>query len=102
MMIERNKSYEIKDWFCSKLGRENNFDLMNGWVIAILKETEKAVYAMVHISGRFKKCFWIPKSCLEVTEIGYDDGLNHPETLISDDYNAVCEAFRNYCHYWDL
>jgi hypothetical protein len=101
-MLERNKSYEMKEWFAAKVGKENNFSLMDGWLVAIMKETEKAVYAMVHISGSHRKCMWVPKSCLEEYEIGNDGFCNHYETVIEPDYAKCCEIFQDHCFMYDL
>ena len=38
-MLERNKSYEMKEWFANKLAKENGFDIMDGWLVAIMKES---------------------------------------------------------------
>lgn len=100
--MKNKKSYTLKDWFAAKVGKENNFSLMDGWLVAIMKETEKAVYAMVHISGSHRKCMWVPKSCLEEYEIGNDGIVNHYETVIEQDYEKCCQIFQDHCFMYDL
>ena len=101
-MLERNKSYEMKEWFANKFAKENGFDIMDGWLVAIMKESEKAVYAMVHICGASRKCTWIPKSCLESYEVGNDGFCNHHETVFEEDYNKCVEIFKDHCFMYDL
>lgn len=101
-MLERNKSYEMKEWFANKFAKENGFDIMDGWLVAIMKESEKAVYAMVHVCGKIKKCTWIPKSCLESYEVGNDGFCNHHETAFEEDYNKCVEIFKDHCFMYDL
>lgn len=101
-MLEKNKSYEMKEWFRNKFAQENGFSICGDYVFAIMKETEKAVYAMVQVLGAKRKCTWIPKSCLESYEIGDDGICNHHETHFEEDYNKCVEMFEDFCRTWDL
>lgn len=64
--------YRMKEWFATKVAQEIRHNLSTDEVFAILKETEKAVYAMLAISPNYSKCVWIPKSCL-IEDVGSSD-----------------------------
>ena len=58
-------------------------------VFAILKETEKAVYAVLNLGYFFHKTMWIPKSVLIENETHYDH-----ETWQFDSYDEAIYAFK--------
>lgn len=64
MTTENLKLYRMKEWFANKLANEIKSNICSDEVFAILKETEKAVYAMFSLSAHHSKCAWMPKSCL--------------------------------------
>ena len=69
-------------------------------VFAVMKESEKAVYAMLNLGCNFKKCMWIPKSVLIENEIGErDNGTFNHETLFIENYNDAVKAFESH---WEL
>lgn len=58
------KLYKMKDWFANKKAQEIQSNIQSDEIFAILKETEKAVYGMIHLTSHVFKCVWIPKSCM--------------------------------------
>lgn len=95
--MEKGKSYSVKDWFTNKVANEVGKNISMCDVFCILKETEKAVYAMLNIGTNSKKTMWIPKSVLIENEVGEDDAYGyHYETLFIEDYNDACIAFNNH------
>lgn len=64
--IANLKQYRMKEWFVDKVANEIKRNLYTDEIFAILKETEKAVYAMLNLDYKHTKCVWIPKSCLTV------------------------------------
>ena len=96
-MLEKGKSYTVKDWFGNKVANEVKHNIMACDLFAILKETEKAVYAMLYIGCGHKKCMWVPKSVLVMNEVGYgDNGFYNHETLFIEDYEKAVEEFKNW------
>lgn len=59
-----NKEIAVKDWFANKVANELGRNITMCYVFAILKETEKAVYAMLNVGCYQRKTMWIPKSVL--------------------------------------
>lgn len=95
VIMTAKKSYEIKDWFANKIANEVGRNINMCEVFAVLKETEKAVYAMLNLGCNFRKCMWIPKSVLVENEVGEDENSTfHYETLFISDYNEAVEAFK--------
>lgn len=95
-MTGTGKSYEVKNWFANKIANEVKSNLTMCAVFAILKETEKAVYAMLNLGCNFHKTMWIPKSVLVEYEIGMDSNENlgyHYETFKTDSYEDARKAF---------
>ena len=98
MTVKTGKSYSVKDWFANKVANELGRNISMCDVFAILKETEKAVYAMLNLGTFSKKTMWIPKSVLIENEVGKaESGYNH-ETLIEADYEKCCFEFK---HHWN-
>lgn len=63
---------KIKDWFVKKIETPRGYYLINE-IEQIEKETEKALYVMVHIESvdGERECLfrtWVPKSCVETFE----------------------------------
>lgn len=92
------KSYEVKDWFANKIANEIRMDIEMCTVFAILKETEKAVYAMLNLGTNERRCMWIPKSVLVENEVGEDPetGAYHHETIFNDDYGECAQLFKEF------
>ena len=81
---------EIKDWFEKKLVQELNLPRIYSLEIFCgIKETEKAVYAMLYTgydnAGHYGKhrCHWIPKSAIE----------NIKDLKMIEDYEKAVFAF---------
>lgn len=49
MTRTENKEITVKDWFADKVANELGRNITMCYVFAILKETEKAVYAMLNV-----------------------------------------------------
>lgn len=98
-MLNRTKSYEIKEWKQNEICELVQRNLTMCDIFAVLKETEKAIYAMLDIGNDRCKSTWIPKSALIECEIGEDPetGMNHPEILFEADYDKALVAFRQMC-----
>lgn len=96
-MLNRNKSYEVKDWFGDKVAQEVGRNITMCDVFAILKETEKAVYAMLNLGENFRKCLWIPKSVLIEKEVGEQtNGTYAYETIFEEDYDKCVKMFKEH------
>lgn len=80
--------FVMKDWFANKLANEIKHNICSADIFAILKETEKAVYAMISLSANRSKCVWIPKSCIEKSEGSIDF-----RTRTNIDYDAALNEF---------
>lgn len=85
-MKKIDKAYTVKEWFGNKVAEECKRNITMCDVFAILKETPKAVYAMLNIGCNSKKTMWIPKSVL----VEYNG-----ETLTDCTYEEACDEFRN-------
>lgn len=94
--MKAKKSYTVKEWFADKVANEVRRNINCCDVFAILKESEKAVYAMLNLGCDFRKCTWIPKSVLVENEIGEDEVTKayHHETYIEADYDKAVEMFK--------
>lgn len=99
MEFRTNKSYEVKKWFANKVANEVKENISMCEVFAILKQTDKAVYAMLNLGTDKRKTMWVPKSVLVEYEVGEDSvtGFYHYETLFNDSYDECVEAFRLFC-----
>lgn len=89
-MTMTQKAMEVKDWFAAKN------DLGNGNIVAVIKETEKAVYALVWTSFNNRKTCWIPKSCILEEET--DDVME--QTVKVDTYEEAVERLKDLRAYW--
>lgn len=92
--MNKGKSYTVKDWFGNKVAQEVKRNISMCDVFAILKETDKAVYAMLNLGCDFKKTMWIPKSVLIENEVGETaTGAFNYETLFIEDYDEAVKSF---------
>lgn len=99
-MLNRNKSYEVKDWFANKIAQEVSRNIPMCEVFAVMKETEKAVYAMLNLGENFRKCMWVPKSVLIENEVGEQaNGTYAYETIFEEDYEKCVEMFKEH---WEM
>ena len=90
------KQLHMKEWFACKVANEIRRNLHTTEIFAVLRETEKAIYAMLTIAPGYNRCIWIPKSCTEETA-GSRDFFTR--TNLSYD-QAVAEAnlfWSSYC-----
>lgn len=95
--MTKGKSYTVKDWFGNKVANEVQRNITMCDVFAILKETEKAVYAMLNLGCDFRKCMWVPKSVLVENEVGKTEiGTYNYETLFIEDYDTAVEEFKSF------
>lgn len=98
--MERGKSYTVKEWFANKVANEVRKNISMCDVFAVLKETEKAIYAMLNIGCNERKTMWVPKSVLVESNVGQDENLEmHYETLFIEDYEKAVEQFEKH---WEL
>lgn len=88
-----DKFITVKDWFANKVANELGKNITMCDVFAILKETEKAVYAMLNVGCYQRKTMWIPKSVL-VEEDPAEHGDNR--VIYTDDYDLAALYFKNY------
>ncbi len=89
-MTMTQKAMEVKDWFAAKN------DLGNGQIVAIIKESEKAVYALVWTSFNNRKTTWIPKSCIDTKE--EQDIMK--QTIKADSYEEAVERLKDLRFFW--
>lgn len=88
-----NKVITVKDWFDNKVANELGRNITMCYVFAILKETEKAVYAMLNVGCYQHKTMWIPKSVLVEEDVS--DDSNH-KVIYTDDYDRAVELFNDH------
>ena len=95
--LNTNASYSVKEWFEDKIANEVGRNILDCSVFDILKETEKAVYAMMSLGPMERKCMWIPKSVLVEKEVGENEygGYNHP-TYFEADYDTAVQMFKDH------
>lgn len=93
MTIAEGRTYEVKEWFANKIANEVGRNITDCSLFAVLKETEKAVYAMLHIGGTSRKCTWIPKSVLIDTTDEVDEYDGRFPLIINDNYDEVVKAW---------
>lgn len=99
-MTGTGKSITVKDWFANKVAQEARRNINMCDVFGIIKESEKAVYAMLNLGCRSKKTMWIPKSVLIENAVGEDaTGHFHYETMQFASYEEACEEFT---HHWNM
>ena len=100
MLKGTGKCYSVKEWFANKVANEVKSNIAFCDVFAILKETEKAVYAILKLGCNFHKTMWIPKSALVEEEVGENDwGAMRYETWRADTYE---EALKEYRAFWSM
>ncbi len=92
MKVEKGKSYTVKDWFGNKVAEELQKNIIYIRVFAILKETEKAIYAMLDCGTFIKKTMWVPKSVLVVIE--EDRRETYDMTSYENNYEMACEYIK--------
>ena len=88
-----NKVITTKDRFANKIANELGKNITMCYVFAILKETEKAVYAMLNVGCYQHKTMWIPKSVLVEEDV--PDDSNH-KVIYTDDYDRAVELFKDH------
>lgn len=88
-----DKFITVKDWFANKVANELGKNITMCYVFAILKETEKAVYAMLNVGCYQRKTMWIPKSVL-VEEDPAEHGDNR--VIYTDDYDLAVSCFKDH------
>lgn len=95
--MKNGMSYTVKEWFANKVANEVKRNITMCDVFAVIKETEKAVYAMLNIGTDHKKTMWVPKSVLIANEVGINEegGFNY-ETLFIEDYEEAAKAFNEF------
>lgn len=82
------------DWFA----RKNLLNPINGdSVLAILKETDKAIYAIYGNKFGRKKTMWIPKSVLNEVKANYEDFWSY---VITSDWNTAMNEIRLEAKMW--
>lgn len=79
-------SYTVKEWFANKVANEVKRNISMCDVFCILRETEKAVYAVMNLGTNFSRTMWVPKSVLVEKENGY-------ETLRIENYEIAMNEF---------
>lgn len=90
------KQLHMKEWFANKVAREIRHNLHTTEIFAILRETEKAIYAMLAIAPGCTRCVWVPKSCTEETAGSRDfftrTGLNYEQAVAEANlfWSAYC------------
>ena len=93
MTIAEGRTYEVKEWFANKIANEVGRNITDCSLFAVIKETEKAVYAMIHIGGTSRKCTWIPKSVLIDTTDEVDEYDGRFPLIINSNYDEVVKAW---------
>lgn len=93
MTIAEGRTYEVKEWFANKIANEVGRNITDCSLFAVIKETDKAVYAMLHIGGTSRKCTWIPKSVLIDTTDEVDEYDGRFPLIINDNYDEVVKAW---------
>jgi hypothetical protein len=87
-MKATNKKLRVKQWMGNKIANEIGRSITMCDIFGILKETEKAIYAVIAIGCDQRKTMWIPKSAIEEQENGMD-------TYEFDSYEEAVEALKN-------
>ena len=81
------------DWFATK----NLLNPLNGdSILAIIKETDRAIYAIYGNKFGRKKTIWIPKSVLKECEM-YDDYWSY---VITSDWETAMNEIRLEARQW--
>ena len=90
-MERTGKSITVKTWFANKVAQELKRNINMCDVFGILKETEKAYYAVLNVGCHSSKTMWIPKSVVIENEKS-----DYHETMRFDSYDEAIEEFRRY------
>ena len=99
-MTGTGKSITVKNWFANKIAAEYGSNISMCDVFGILKESDKAVYAVMNLGCRKHKTQWVPKSVLIENQIGEDEtGRYHYETKRFESYE---EAMQEFTYHWDM
>lgn len=88
-----DKFLTVKDWFAEKIAKDLSRKIDMCDVFAILKETDKAVYAMLNVGVYLRKTMWVPKSVLVEEDV--PDDSNH-KVIYTDDYDRAVELFKDH------
>lgn len=95
-MERTGKSISVKEWFANKMAQELGRNISRCDVFGIIKESEKAVYALVDL-GSSSKTTWIPKSCLIETEVGHDaQEVMHWDTYRFETYDEARAEYNRF------
>jgi hypothetical protein len=99
--MEKGLAYEVKDWFADKVAQEVSHNIHGCRVFSIMKETEKAVYAMLDLGIDHRKCMWVPKSVLVTYVPGeQENGMYKRETIFESDYDTCVEKLKTLWSYF--
>ena len=89
------ESLRVKDWFADKIAQELKQDIAMCEVFGILKETDKAIFAILNIGWYKYKTKWVPKSAIAHYPVGKDEyKMMHYETFRFDNYNEAIQEFK--------
>jgi len=95
------KLYTVKDWFANKIANEVKRNISMCDVFCILRETEKAIYAVMNLGTHFCKTMWIPKSVIVLTESENSETI-HIEDLDREEEKATYETvIKEFHRFWD-
>ena len=86
-MKATNKKLTVKQWMGNKIANEIGRSITMCDIFGILKETEKAIYAVIAIGCDQRKTMWIPKSAIEEHDTGFD-------TYEFDTYEEAVEEYK--------
>ena len=99
--MEKGLAYEVKDWFADKVAKEVGHNIHGCRVFSIMKETEKAIYAMLDLGIDCRKCMWVPKSVLVTYIPGeQENGMYKREKIFESDYNTCVEKLKTLWSYF--
>ena len=93
MMEGIGKSITVKDWFANKIAKEIRRNISFCDVFAIIKETDKAIYAMLNLGTNFSRTMWIPKSVLVERDVVDRPGEKACYETIRASYEEAEEEF---------
>lgn len=96
-MKRTGKSYTVKEWYANKIANEVHRSIHMCEVFGIIKETEKAVYAVLNLGNRFSRTTWVPKSVLVEQQIGETaSGSVNYETLQFETFEEATAEFNRF------
>ena len=90
--LVRGISLKTADWFARK-----NANKQGDSVLAILKESDRAIYAIYGNMFGNKKSMWIPKSVLKEETAEYEDFWGYVET---SDWQTAMNEIKNEASMW--